>query len=276
MIRLTLLITCVLAATVTGVAQLVDVAADTFTLPATTASTAGVIVQNGSRFVHTYAGADTIGVNTFVGRESGNFTMGGIVPFQGSYNTGLGYRALWKNTTGFDNTAVGAGALSANTTGTVNTATGVDALFANTAGYYNAAMGGFALAGNTTGVVNTAVGVASDAGNTTGSGNTTVGAFAGYTETPGNRNVSGYNNVWIGVEAGPGTSEQLNNTVAVGYRSHPTASNQVVLGNDTITSTVLYGTISVGNKVGITAGGAGQTCTITEVTGGLITGATCS
>lgn len=46
---------------------------------------------------------------------------------QGSYNTGLGSKALYNNTTGYTNTAVGARALYATTTGFSNTAVGYNA-----------------------------------------------------------------------------------------------------------------------------------------------------
>ena len=276
MIRVTLTITCILVATAGLVARLIDGSTDTLTLPATTAIDTGVIFQNGKPLIHSYAESDTDGRNTFVGQESGNFAMGGSERWHGSYNAAIGYSSLVSNTTGFNNTAVAESSLKANTTGFVNTANGAGAMFFSTTGYYNTASGVFALWDNTTGIGNTVVGVAAGLGNTSGYNNTAIGMFAGYSELSDNRNVSGYGNVWVGLEAGPGTSTQLNNTVAVGFRSHPTASNQAVLGNSSITSTVLHGTITTGNKTGVTGGVVGQTCRISEITNGVVTGVTCS
>lgn len=111
-----------------------------------------------------------------------------------------------------------------------NTSFGVGALRSNTSGYYNSAQGMNALYSNTI-----------------GSSNSAQGFGAGYTEVPANANVSGSQNVWLGVEAGPGVATQLDNTIGVGYRSHPIVSNQAVLGNSSITDTVLYGVVGLGS-----------------------------
>lgn len=244
--------------------DLIHLYADTLTLPATTGSTIGVIDQDGRQLLHTYAGPDTDGLNTFLGRDAGNFTMGTedpLYPWHGSYNTGIGRAALMANTIGFDNVAVGESALKANTEGTLNTGLGTGALPFNMVGSFNTAAGGFTLWNNVD-----------------GNGNTVLGYAAGYTETPAYANVSGSQNVWIGMEAGPGTATQLSNSIAIGYRSHATASNEVVLGNDAITATRLYGALSVtaggATKTGVTV--SGSSCIITEITSGVITGATCT
>ena len=78
-------------------------------------------------------------------------------------NVGVGYHALYYNTTGSGNSAVGVVALGKNTTGSGNSAVGVDALSVNTTGAYNSVVGISALAGNTTGYNNSAVGA--EAGN---------------------------------------------------------------------------------------------------------------
>ena len=61
-------------------------------------------------------------------------------------NVGVGYHALYYDTTGSANSAVGASALASNTTGRGNSAVGVDALYNNTTGDNNSAVG--AEAGN--------------------------------------------------------------------------------------------------------------------------------
>jgi hypothetical protein len=76
----------------------------------------------------------------------------------GTNNAGIGFRALFKDTSGGDNTATGAQALFSNTTGTHNTASGYVSLSSNTTGASNTAIGAGALHGNTTASHNTATG----------------------------------------------------------------------------------------------------------------------
>ena len=92
----------------------------------------------------------------------------------GFVNTGIGYQALWSNTTGGYNTASGAQALLSNTTGTGNTASGVSALYSNTTGDYNTAAGFIALYGNT-GSNNIVIGKEAGSLLTTGSNNIAIG-----------------------------------------------------------------------------------------------------
>lgn len=180
--------------------------------------------------VQAHKAAASDGNNTFVGRDSGNLTMGpsGGAVFLGSYNSAFGTTTLNANTTGHYNTAQGVNALAFNTTGAYNSAQGSNALYSNTEGNRNAALGEASLYFNTT-----------------GSDNTAVGTGAGRTETPANANVTGTQNVWIGVDSGPSGVAQLTNSIGIGYRSHPAASNQAVLGNASITSTLLYGLIAL-------------------------------
>ena len=74
-------------------------------------------------------------------------------------------------------------------------------------------------------------------GNTTGYWNVGVGGFAL------SGNTSGTENTAVGFSAGP-TSGTLSNTTAIGYNARPTASNQVAIGNSSVTSTVLQGTVT--------------------------------
>jgi hypothetical protein len=66
-------------------------------------------------------------------------------------NVGVGYQALYSNTTGADNTANGVYSLYANTTGVNNTANGFYSLYSNTTGNNNTANGYASLNSNTTG-----------------------------------------------------------------------------------------------------------------------------
>ena len=111
----------------------------------------------------------------------GNSGLGWFALFvnsTGNYNTALGVGALDLNNADF-NTATGAAALLLNTTGTQNTAVGTDALALNDSGSANTATGYFALYNNTTGGDNTAIGSEALLNNTTGSDNTAIGLNAG-------------------------------------------------------------------------------------------------
>ncbi len=132
-------------------------------------------------FVGLYAGrVNNVGgggmYNTFIGSKSGYSNT------TGSNNTGNGYLTLWKNTTGNDNTATGSKALRLNTTGIYNTANGVYALYNSTTGICNTANGVAALYANVTGDKNTSLGLYSGY-NSVGSRNVFLGAEAGYFET---------------------------------------------------------------------------------------------
>src|SRR5437870_3561022 len=70
-------------------------------------STVGVITKNGTRFMHNYQAPGTDGYNTFVGLNSGNFTMSGANSYNASYNTAVGSNTISSLTTGFYNSAFG-------------------------------------------------------------------------------------------------------------------------------------------------------------------------
>ncbi len=127
------------------------------------------------------------------------------------YNVSFGYGSL-SDLTGNYNTAHGYYALRANTTGYANTANGYTTLRANTTGYENSALGSFALLYNTTGSYNTAIGIRALRTNTIGSYNTAIG-----------------HNVDV-------SANNLNNATAIGNGAIATASNQVRIGNNNVTS----------------------------------------
>ena len=136
----------------------------------------------------------------------------------GSRNIAIGYETLNKNTTGVQNTAVGCQALYSNLgnfnlSGYGNTALGYRALYYNNYGYQNISIGWLALYNNTTADFNVAVGAGSLYGNKTGTSNTACGYIAGSHE-----------------------AEDLNNTTSLGYNAIPTGSNQVRIGNSSVTS----------------------------------------
>jgi hypothetical protein len=193
----------------------------------------------GNLFAGVGAGSSIISgtdYNTFLGFNAGlNNT--------GSWNTAIGYKALFSNTTGFHNTAEGYTALYATTTGGNNTALGFQALHNNTTGGYNSAFGvqslysnttssgntafGFqSLYANTTATFNTAIGFQTLQANTTGYSNTAIGGSALYSNTTGGANSA------VGVQALGSNTTGSNNT-AIGETSLPkntTGGDNTVIG----------------------------------------------
>jgi len=153
------------------------------------------------------------------------------------YNLPVGTGALSYNTTGSSNTALGHYSLYANTTGFYNTALGYWSLYANTTGYNNTALGLLALRYNATGSENTAVGSSSLNSNTSASYNTAVGYHSGANLQSGNYNT------FVGRDT-QATSGAISNSMALGNSASVTASNQVRIGNGSVTS--------IGGQVGWT------------------------
>lgn len=129
-----------------------------FTLPYTTTSLLGIIFKGNERFIHNFAPAGATGHNTFIGVNSGNFTMTAPSSTNSSYNTGVGFQTLLGNTTGYRNTAVGYNSLSINTSGYDNVAMGYFSQRQNTTGTNNNSFGNFTLQANSTGSYNSAFG----------------------------------------------------------------------------------------------------------------------
>src|SRR3989344_4751831 len=219
-------------------------------LSSTTCSSAGVIYKDANRFIHNYSPSGNTGANTFIGVDSGNFTMTGSwnttvgqgalnQNTTGGYNTAVGKRALNSNTTGDYNTGLGYYALTQSATGTDNTAVGYYALNDNTRGRWNTANGGLALYSNTTGYKSTAVGYNSLFSNTTGVQNTALGEYSLRFNTTGNYNVgignaalahnaTGSQNVAIGNGAGwdeAGTMSNMNANTFLGAAAISTVDN---------------------------------------------------
>jgi hypothetical protein len=237
----------------------------------------GVIYKGSDPFIHNFNwgygnGLTTAGLNTFVGVNAGNFSMGnnpGSVN-DGSYNTGIGANALNGNGPGAWNTAVGTNALtrmalgsndtavgayalttdiggSSNTAvgshalyssnyGAWNEAFGNEALYNNGSGNFNIALGGRALYNNTGGVGNIAIGNEALKNNnfTTGEGNTAIGNEAGRMLQIGK------NNTFIGVQTGSlgqndNQTTEVTNSTALGANGYTTASNQMAYGDGDIT-----------------------------------------
>jgi trimeric autotransporter adhesin len=147
----------------------------------------------------------------------------------GRANIAMGPFALYANTVGSSNCGIGVNVLRYNTQGSGNTAIGENSLRDNSNGGFNTAVGAEALFKNTTGLQNTAVGMQAMSSNLAGSYNIAIG-----TNALQNNNVGSYNTV-VGPFAGS-LSISYNNTVALGYGAEPTGSNQVRIGNASVTS----------------------------------------
>jgi hypothetical protein len=188
-------------------------------LPVTTPGTVtGTIYRGFDRFIHTYQAPGTNGNNTFIGINSGNFTMSGS-GFQASYST-----------------AVGNSSMSALTTGQHSSAFGYNSLRLTKEGDANTGFGSNTLSNNVSGSFNTAIGTQSLLFNSLGNGNTGVGMNSLFNSLAGNNSALGY-------RAGYNLTTGSNNTI-VGYDAQVpinTGSNQVRIGN----TAVIYAGIQV-------------------------------
>jgi len=236
-------------------------------LPDTSNATTGVVTLGGIQFLHSFGT-----YNSFLGLGAGNFSMTGtlntgvgrnalVKNTTGSKNTAIGVEVLSENTDGFDNTATGNFSLSSNSTGSQNTAAGATALLSNITGDNNTATGHHALYLNTTGSDNTATGVGALRANAAGAGNTANGVSALFANSSGRNNTAvgidalesnttgqdnaalgfaalvtnttGSNNTAIGRFADVG-SGNLNNATAIGANAIVSASNALVLGDNSV------------------------------------------
>jgi hypothetical protein len=129
----------------------------------------------------------------------------------GKSNLGIAPSALLHNSIGSENVAIGVNAMSSNTSGVSNIAVGVSALAANILGVANVAIGRSALSASTSEEFTTAVGF--------GAGLGPAGSQAG-----------GSSNVYIGADAGPGTTAELIDATAIGAGALVNENNALILG----------------------------------------------
>lgn len=164
----------------------------------------------------------------------------------GSYNTGVGYGSMLSTTTSSHNTGIGYNNLRSNTTGSYNTAVGSETLYKNFSSMHNSTLGYRAMHNNTSGSYNTSVGSQSLRMSTSGTRNTATGYQSGYSVTTGSYNTSvGYSslsvnrtgsyNTAIGYGTGMFLSNDLTNTTSIGNGAFVTCSNQVQIGNSSVT-----------------------------------------
>ena len=175
----------------------------------TTTSATGVIYKGSQYFLHNFSSSGA-GFNTFVGKLSGNFTMGaGAIQ-----NVGVGYNSLYALTSGSNNIGIGSTAGATITSGVANTAIGgAGCLDATTTASYNTAIGGAAMTENITGGSNTAIGYRALRENISGKDNVAVGYTSGTVST-------GDSNIFIGSSAG-NTLVNGNNCILIGTNIQP-------------------------------------------------------
>ncbi len=226
--------------------------------------------QNTSVGYHSLTANVTGTNNTAVGYGAlTNATAGG--------NTAVGANAASALTSGTTATAIGYNALTANTTGSGNTALGYVALQASTTDTNSTALGAFALAGENGGGYNTAVGNSALRIATTGTANTAVGYEAGFTGS--GVDTTGSNNTWLGYYAGTQSATQIDNSTAIGYNAQNTQSNQVVLGNSSVTRLCVAGTtacFAVSSSTGTLVPPASGVATLASGTATVATTAACA
>jgi trimeric autotransporter adhesin len=161
-----------------------------------------------------------------------------------SYNTAIGSLSMMK-TTGENNTAVGYASLFSNTDGSSNTALGYQALYKNNSGSSNVAIGQLALYNIVDGFGNVGVGSSALHACTSGIYNLAIGQSAALTITSGSSNAcfgggtgsgitTGSNNTAVGAATNFG-SPGITNASAFGFNARSNASNQIVIGNGSVT-----------------------------------------
>jgi len=160
-------------------------------------------------------------------------------------NTTIGYRAMYRATTGTDNVVVGKNAASALPfTGSFNTVLGSGTATGLTTGSGNVVVGGSSGIGLTTGSNNIAVGNSAIAGAATvtgadniGIGRTTLGALT-----------SGANNIAIGINTANLTTTGSNN-IAIGNLAgerNISAADTIAIGQSALKLNTIVGNVAIG------------------------------
>ena len=144
-------------------------------------------------------------------------------------NTAIGRAAQYVLTKGAGNIAIGATSQRNLKEGSYNIGLGTDTMYNSEIAYHNIAIGYDALHDNIR-----------------GNDNVSIGYWSGY-DSPKSKINSKYvnRNVWIGNFTGKSVTENINDSIAIGYKAKNDKSNQVVIGNENIKETNLYGVVSV-------------------------------
>jgi len=208
-------------------------------------------------FVGAWAGyQNTTGnLNAFMGTDCGNYnTTGSENSFfgnaAGGFNTTGNQNAFFGRTAGYSNSAdgnsfFGRSAGTTTTTGGNNSFFGLNAGYNNLTGESNCFFGYYASIFNTTGSHNSFFGERSGMYVTSGSSNIGIGSYSASSLKKGNYNT------FLGTGAGSNELQKSDaiNSMALGYGAYTTADNQVVIGNDSITQTLLRGNVGIGTTI---------------------------
>lgn len=180
----------------------------------------------------------------------------------GTWNTGVGYQALYNNDFGDENTAIGYKSLYANVSGYYNTAIGSTAMESNTSGFNNTAVGYHSMHMNTGGRDNASFGYTTLHDNATGWGNAAFGSSAMYSTTGSentsvgtsslSQNVTGNRNSAFGFDADV-FNGGLNYASAMGADSRVGTSNTIVLGAVAANKNSAYSTVDDQIVIGATS-----------------------
>lgn len=220
-------------------------------LPATVDQNTGTIALGtdlfNDRFLHNYGPNDAASDNTFIGHQSGNYTL------SGENNTGIGGSTLGQLSTGEFNTAVGLESLNLLTSGSNNTAVGAGSLSGIDAGSDNIAIGSNSGSGFQTGNESNNITIGNDGLNSESDviriGNTQTEAYmAGvYQKTPGVNFEAGF----VGSDGKLGTLTLNNGQLIIGSTgSSPVIANITSVDN-TITITNGAGSIDLSTTGGV-------------------------
>ncbi len=193
-----------------------------------------------------FLGGDSVGYSIGAGEK--NVCIGNRALFTGtgSYNVLLGYNAMSSATTESYNVGIGNQTLAALTGGYVsNTAVGYGAMQKGATGSYNSAFGDFALYKNTDNF-NCAFGYGSMLDATSGGSNSAYGSYSlgvttaavgnsGFGYKAGYTNTTGTYNTFIGYTA-DANATNLTNATAIGNGAVALTSNEIMMGNSSVTT----------------------------------------
>ncbi|HTX87193.1 MAG TPA: tail fiber domain-containing protein, partial [Candidatus Nanoarchaeia archaeon] len=165
--------------------------------------------------------------NTFIGYQAG--AVLGSVTTDAQRNVAIGYASLYSLTSGSANMGIGTGALALNSSGNNNCSVGINANHDNTTGGGSVVIGTNAMYSNASGDNLVALGL-------------TAGRFITDGSTP---NTTTNNSVFVGANSRSLADGDTNENV-FGNAATGAGSNSVVLGNDSVTKTLLKGNVGIG------------------------------
>lgn len=179
-----------------------------------------------------YYSAGIVSIGTASSTTGSALTVSGRISQIGlGDSTFIGFEA-GKNDdlTNNDNVAIGHQAFYSATNAVNNTAIGAYSLFNLTSNFFTN---------------NTAIGAYSLTNLVTGTNNVAIGTEAGYIAGTVSPNTIANQSVYIGANTKANAISETNQIV-IGYSAKGAGSNSVVLGNDSITKTILKGDVSIG------------------------------